>query len=206
MEGKEESRQVCLPAMQGFAEAFTRAGGTNAMLGQLGQNTRLVQSLVAVLGADAGPDAPFVVREHFVDRHGFVFDEDFRTKVLPAYPDVLVRKGIEGVEGLECNFIEDVEGGISVAEFIVRMGGEERVRQGALTPDQLMDWLSPDCQSGSYGHLSYCFMIGVNQELFLVEAIVCHDIWQASDDWFVWNIGILRDVQFNCYCLFNTTA
>lgn len=120
--------------------------------------------------------------KYFVTRDGLYVWPEFTQRILPAYRDPIVRRGVEGVDSVDLpRNMYDRE---IVAEYL---GGEEEARKHAFTPDQVADLI--DAQWGgkpgillNNGYANILFMLGVNGVLFPVIVL-----W--SSDRGEWNVN-----------------
>lgn len=116
----------------------------------------------------------FLTGDYFVTRPGLWVSEEFTSLVTAAYPEVLVPRGLDGVESF------DLTKQSSNREIIDQMSEEESVRTYAFTPDQigaLID-LQPGDVAGKLltnGYVNLFYVVGEDGVLFVV-----HIDWNAD--------------------------
>ena len=185
---KMKPGDVSLGLSHHFIGAFGRAGGTAAMLQRAADDRALMQRLVGLFQQTAlvtAIAATFLTSDYFVIRPGLWVSNDFTSRITAAYPEVLVPRGLDGVESFDLTKVS----WSSDYEILNRseMGGEVNVRKHAVSPDQvaaLID-LQPEGVSGRLlrnGGVNLFYMVGKNHDLSVVSVR-----WDADSH--LWIVG-----------------
>lgn len=161
---------VSLGLAHHFAGAFGRAGGTAEMLQQAADNRSVMQQIVELLRPttdDANPR--FTTSFFFHTRPGLWVSDDFTSRITLAYPNLIVRRGLVGIESF------DLTNNLLDKTILARseMGGEENVRKHAFTPDQICDLmtLQPEGSAGKLltnGFANLFYVVGKDEVLFVL--------------------------------------
>ncbi len=155
-----------------FMGAFGRAGGTAEMLQCAADNPALMKKLVGLFQptALATTIATFVTATYFIDRPRLWVSPFFFNRIASSYLEALVPRGLDGVESFDLTRLKNDSQILTYRE----MGGEQRVRQYAFTPDQvaaLID-LQPNGEAGrllTNGVPNLFHVVGESKILFVVS-------------------------------------
>lgn len=114
--------------------------------------------------------------KYFGTRDGLYIWPEFAQRILPAYREPIVRRSVKGIDFVDLT--RNMYDREIVAEYL---GGEEKARKSAFTPDQLAELI--DAQWGgkpglllNNGHANILYMIGVDRVLFPVNVR-----WNSDD-------------------------
>jgi hypothetical protein len=137
--------------------------------------------------------ATFVTANYFITRSGLFVSGGFTSQITAAYPEALVPRGLEGVKSF------DLASNSSDKKILDRpeMGGEENMREHAVTPDQIADLinLQPEGMEGRLlndGGANLFYVVGKSGKLFVV---IVH--WSGGRR--KWRVNAWELVEDDCW-------